>query len=137
MYQCVRGTDIKARYRVVSQNVPKFAEQTFYGTVLSRTDLNTFQSHLEMMWDGFDDPEVVMVTWIEASGYDPEKAVMGLAPLFRAKAEPKVRSSGACTPRSTPQGRQTLTLHALGGRSWAKSSTCQSTRTASGTPART
>jgi hypothetical protein len=91
IYQCVRGTDIKARYRVVSQNVPKFAEQTFYGTVLSRTDLNSFQSHLELMWDGFDDPEVVMVHWIDPTQYDPEKAIMGLAPLYRAKAEPKVR----------------------------------------------
>jgi hypothetical protein len=92
IYQCVRGTDIKARYRVVSQSVPKFAEQTFYGTVLSRTDLNSFQSHLELMWDGFDDPEVVMVHWIDPTQYDPEKAIMGLAPLYRAKAEPKVRS---------------------------------------------
>lgn len=91
IYQCVRGTDIKARFRVVSQNVPKYAEQTFYGTVLSRTDLNSFQSHLELMWDGFDDPEVVMVHWIDPSQYDPEKAIMGLAPLYRAKAEPKVR----------------------------------------------
>ncbi|KAF8063706.1 Slc47a1 [Scenedesmus sp. PABB004] len=90
VYQCVRGTDIKARYRVVSQNVPKYAEQTFYGTVLARTDLNAFQSHLELMWDGFDDPEVVMVHWIEPSAYDPEKAIMGLAPLYRAKAEPKL-----------------------------------------------
>lgn len=90
VYQCVRGTDIKARYRIVSQNVPKYAEQTFYGTVLSRTDLNNFTSHLEIMWDGFDDPEVVTVHWIEPTAYDPEKAVMGLAPLFRAKAEPKV-----------------------------------------------
>ncbi len=49
VYQCVRGTDIKARYRIVSQTVPKYAEQTFYGTVLSRTDLNNFQSHLEVM----------------------------------------------------------------------------------------
>lgn len=90
VYQCVRGTDIKARYRVVAQNVPKYAEQTFYGTVLSRTDLNSFQSHLELMWDGFDDPEVVMVHWIDPSAYDPEKAIMGLAPLYRAKAEPKL-----------------------------------------------
>lgn len=91
VYQCVRGTDIKARYRVVAQNVPKYAEQTFYGTVLSRADLNHFQSHLELMWDGFDDPEVVTVHWIEPGAYDPEKAIMGLAPLYRAKAEPKAR----------------------------------------------
>lgn len=101
VYQVVRGTDIKARYRVVSQNVPKYAEQTFYGTVLSRTDLNNFQSHLELMWDGFDDPEVVMVHWIEPSAYDPEKPIMGLAPLYRAKAEPKVtgrRRTFVCRP---------------------------------------
>lgn len=96
VYQVVRGTDIKARYRVVSQNVPKFAEQTFYGTVLARNDLNSNQSTLDLMWDGFDDPETVLVNWIEPHQYDPEKAIMALAPLYRAKAEPKVSADGCC-----------------------------------------
>jgi hypothetical protein len=90
VYQVVRGTDIKARYRVVAQMVPKFAEQTFYGTVLARNDLNNNQSTLDLMWDGFDDPETVLVNWIEPTQYDPEKAIMALAPLYRAKAEPKL-----------------------------------------------
>jgi len=96
VYQVVRGTDIKSRYRVVSQNVPKFAEQTFYGTVLARGDINGNQSSLDLMWDGFDDPETVLVNWIEPSQYDPEKAIMALAPLYRAKAEPKVSADGCC-----------------------------------------
>lgn len=96
VYQVVRGTDIKSRYRVVSQNVPKFAEQTFYGTVLARNDLNNNQSTLDLMWDGFDDPETVLVNWIEPTQYDPEKAIMALAPLYRAKAEPKVSADGCC-----------------------------------------
>ena len=97
VYQVVRGTDIKSRYRVVAQNVPKFAEQTFYGTVLARNDLNNNQSSLDLMWDGFDDAETVAVNWIEPNQYDPEKAIMALAPLYRAKAEPKVSADGCCS----------------------------------------
>lgn len=109
-YQCVRGTDIQARFRIVAQNVPKFAEQTFYGTVLSRNDLNSVQSSVEVVWDGFDDPpEPVMVQWIEPTQYDAEKPVMGLAPLYRAKAEPKVRECRCCCCRAR-RGRASALL---------------------------
>jgi hypothetical protein len=94
-----------------------------------------------------------MVAWIEALQYDAEKPVMGLAPLYRAKAEPKVRvpllllllplllrcrCRCAAPRRARPRARcaQRHCCPAL-PRSWERSLICQSTRTASGTPART
>lgn len=137
-YQVVRGTDIKSRYRVVAQNVPKFAEQTFYGTVLARNDLNNNQSQLDLMWDGFDDAETVAVNWIEPNQYDPEKAIMALAPLYRAKAEPKVRAAGLLLLWWWWQGVcGTVVTPLFVPCSLERSLICQNTPTVSGTRART